>query len=254
MLILRPRLSPGTRASWKVNRKSTQSTTRPPIGSEAVRRPRAARVSRENMHVVIGAGLAGMTAALHLAERGLPVLLCEAHPEFLGGRTRARAPYRFSMRGEVHSQSFDHGQHCMWTQYWNMRALLERLGIWDEHVRPCATTRYLFDDGEEVRRLAPFNVDPRDPRRRSSTPFGPRDVRLDRAPRADGSGVQIHVQSQHVHSHAKISAARGLSMTESTMLAHPEDPKMWGFRGNLGTSLMAPLATALPRRCPRAAG
>jgi len=45
--------------------------------------------------VVLGAGLAGLTAAIHLAERGVDVVLCEAHPTFLGGRTRAREPYAF---------------------------------------------------------------------------------------------------------------------------------------------------------------
>ena len=112
------------------------------------------------MVIVVGAGLAGLTSALHLAERGIEVVLCEAHPEFLGGRTRARAPYRFAWRGEEHEHSFDHGQHCMWTQYWNMRALLQRLGIYDRYVRSCDTTRYIVDDGDSVHRLAPFDVDP----------------------------------------------------------------------------------------------
>ena len=49
--------------------------------------------------VVVGAGLAGLTAAIHLAEGGQDVLLCEAHPRFLGGRTRARAPYSFTWNG-----------------------------------------------------------------------------------------------------------------------------------------------------------
>ncbi len=112
------------------------------------------------MVIVVGAGLAGLSAAIHLAERGIEVVLCEAHPEFLGGRTRGRPPYRFVWRGEEHVHSFDHGQHCMWTQYWNMRALLQRLDIFDRSVRPCSTTRYLVDDGDLVHRLTPFDVDP----------------------------------------------------------------------------------------------
>src|SRR5205085_2778564 len=99
--------------------------------------------------------LAGLTAAIHLAERGEPVVLCEAHPDFLGGRTRARAPYSFSWAGAQHTHSFDHGQHCMWAQYWNMRALLDRLGISARSVRHCETTRYLVDDGKTVHRLSP---------------------------------------------------------------------------------------------------
>src|SRR5262245_7782195 len=110
--------------------------------------------------LVVGGGLAGLTAAIHLAEGGLDVTLLEAHPDFLGGRTRGREPYRFTWNGVEHVQSFDHGQHCMWTQYWNMRALLRRLGIYDRSVRECETTRYLVDDGETVHRLAPFDVNP----------------------------------------------------------------------------------------------
>lgn len=114
--------------------------------------------------LVVGAGLAGLTAAIHLAERGLDVVLVEAHPEFLGGRTRGRSPYRFAWNGVTHEHSFDHGQHCLWAQYWNMRALLARLGL-DRNVRSCETTRYLVDDGTTVHRLQPFDVDPGRPPR-----------------------------------------------------------------------------------------
>jgi choline dehydrogenase-like flavoprotein len=121
-------------------------------------------VERNKPILVVGAGLAGLTAAIHLAERGLDVVLLESHPDFLGGRTRAREPYRFSWNGVEHVHSFDHGQHCMWAQYWNMRALLARLGL-DRNVRSCETTRYLVDDGETVHRLQPFDVDPARPPR-----------------------------------------------------------------------------------------
>lgn len=120
--------------------------------------------TRSKPIVVVGAGLAGLTAAIHLAERGLEVVLVESHPEFLGGRTRGRAPYRFAWNGVEHEHSFDHGQHCLWAQYWNMRALLARLGL-DRNVRSCETTRYLVDDGELVHRLQPFDVDPARPPR-----------------------------------------------------------------------------------------
>jgi isorenieratene synthase len=244
--------------------------------------------------VVVGGGLAGLTAAIHLADRGVDVVLCEAHPEFLGGRTRARPPYRFHWRGEEHTHSFDHGQHCMWSQYWNMRALLERLGIFAQSVRPCDAAQYIFDDGRVVHRLAPFNTDPTDPQptllhffahmfgamrapgwRHADT------VRLVAAlPRLAATmgfthgrhydvwdrlsiqemfawiGMPAHLEqvfksmckASTFHAHSEISAAWGLSMMESTMVGHPDDHKMWRFRGNLGTHLIDPLAHALRER------
>jgi isorenieratene synthase len=112
------------------------------------------------MVIVIGGGLAGLSAALHLGERGVPVTLAEAHSRFIGGRTRARAPYRFEFAGRTHEHSLDHGQHCMWFQYHNMRGLLRWLGIWEGAARECTSTRYIIDDGDRVTRLPPFDVQP----------------------------------------------------------------------------------------------
>jgi isorenieratene synthase len=244
--------------------------------------------------VVVGGGLAGLTAALHLAERGLEVVLCEAHPAFLGGRTRARPPYYFRWQGRTHAQSFDHGQHCLWTQYWNMRALLNRLGISTRSLRSCDTTRYLYDDGRAVHRLEPFDVNPANPRptllhflahmrQATRVPGWTRSdtFRLATAlPRLaaawsfahrehydawDRLSVQelfawlgLPAQMEEVfksmckastfHAHGEISASWGLSMVESTMMGHPDDHKMWCFRGNLGTHLIDPLAEALRQR------
>jgi carotenoid phi-ring synthase / carotenoid chi-ring synthase len=244
--------------------------------------------------VVVGAGLAGLTAAIHLAERGLEVVLCEQHPAFLGGRTRARKPYRFWCHGRPYTQSFDHGQHCMWTQYWNMRALLERLGIFSHAVRPCDSARYLFDDGAAVHRLAPLNIDPTNkhptllhfvghmaratlvpgwtradtlrlaaalPRLAAAWSFA-HDRHYDAWDRLSidemfawiGLPTQLEqvfksmCKASTFHTHSEISASWGLSMVESTMLGHPDDHKMWCFRGNLGTHLIDPLAKALRER------
>jgi isorenieratene synthase len=112
------------------------------------------------MIVVVGGGLSGLSAAIHLAERGLPVTLCEAHPRYLGGRTRGRDAYSFSWDGREHVHSLDHGQHCVWFQYWNMRHLLARLGLFEASMRPCETTCYVIDDGERVHRPTPFDVSP----------------------------------------------------------------------------------------------
>ena len=244
--------------------------------------------------VVVGAGLAGLTTAIHLAERGLNVVLCELHPSFLGGRTRARKPYRFRCRGRTYTQSFDHGQHCMWTQYWNMRALLERLGIFSRAVRPCDSARYLFDDGAAVHRLGLLNINPDDkhptllhflthmaratrvpgwkqrdtlrlaaalPRLAAAWSFAHGDhydawdqLSIDEMfawiglPAALEQVFKSMCKASTFHSHSEISASWGLSMIESTMLGHPDDHKMWCFRGNLGTHLIDPLAQAFRER------
>jgi isorenieratene synthase len=244
--------------------------------------------------VVVGAGLAGLTAAIHLAERGLDVVLCESHPAFLGGRTRARNPYRFRWKGRLYEQSFDHGQHCIWTQYWNMRAMLARLGIFARGVGPCDQARYLFDDGLEVHRLAPFNINPSDkhptllhflahlvqatrvpgwrqadtlrlaaalPRLASAWSFAHREhydawdrLSVDELfawiglPPPMEQVFKGMCKASTFHSHSEISASWGLSMMESTMVGHPDDHKMWCFRGNLGTHLIDPLARVLRDR------
>ena len=39
--------------------------------------------------IIIGGGLAGLSAALHLAERGLKPVVLESDPEHAGGRLKA---------------------------------------------------------------------------------------------------------------------------------------------------------------------
>jgi len=73
---------------------------------------------------VVGGGLAGISAALHLADRGVPVILFEARSH-LGGAT-----YSFQ-RGEL---SVDTGQHVFLRCYQSYRQLLERLGT--SHLAP----------------------------------------------------------------------------------------------------------------------
>ncbi len=69
--------------------------------------------------IVIGGGLAGITAALNLAEAGVPVVLLEARP-WLGGAT-----WSFGRRG----LTIDNGQHVFLRCFTAYRELLARLGV-----------------------------------------------------------------------------------------------------------------------------
>ena len=71
--------------------------------------------------VVVGGGLAGITAALRLADAGRSVTLLEARPR-LGG-----AAFSFR-RGEL---SIDNGQHVFLRCCTAYRGLLDRLGVAD---------------------------------------------------------------------------------------------------------------------------
>ncbi len=76
--------------------------------------------------VVIGAGLAGLTAAAHLAARGIPPLVLEADRLWPGGRLSGGAPDTFEYNGRTWSFSSESGMHALWGGYDNMRAMLQR--------------------------------------------------------------------------------------------------------------------------------
>jgi carotenoid phi-ring synthase / carotenoid chi-ring synthase len=72
--------------------------------------------------VVVGGGIAGTSAAVVLAEHGVPVIICEA-ADRLGGRLGAH-PHTLP-DGTV--QWVDHGFHGFFRQYYNWRQILGRI-------------------------------------------------------------------------------------------------------------------------------
>ena len=79
--------------------------------------------------IVVGAGVAGLTAALHVAERGLRPLILEADPERPGGRLKGGATVEFEHSGQTWSFPGEHGVHGIWSPYRNLQAMLARHGI-----------------------------------------------------------------------------------------------------------------------------
>jgi carotenoid phi-ring synthase / carotenoid chi-ring synthase len=76
--------------------------------------------------VIIGAGLAGLTAAIHLADRGIQPMVLEADSRFPGGRICGGDPDTFQYNDHTWSFPPDQGMHALWGGYDNMRATLER--------------------------------------------------------------------------------------------------------------------------------
>lgn len=85
--------------------------------------------------IVVGAGLAGLTAALHLAERGVRVLVLEADPDRVGGRLKGGPTVTVEQNGRTWEFPSEHGIHGIWGQYNNLRALLDRHSIDPGFVR-----------------------------------------------------------------------------------------------------------------------
>ena len=96
---------------------------RPGRDARAVRHPGPAgrrRSDGDRPVLVAGGGIAGLTAALGLAERGVPVTVVEAQPQ-LGGRVRA-----WPVQHGDATVTMSRGFHAFFRQYYNLRSLLRR--------------------------------------------------------------------------------------------------------------------------------
>ncbi|MEU5563814.1 hydroxysqualene dehydroxylase [Micromonospora musae] len=90
------------------------------------------RVPRPVTAVVVGGGIAGMSAAVVLAERGVRVTVLESSPT-LGGRAGA---WPELLADGV--QQVEHGFHAFFRQYYNWRAILRRIDPELRFLRPVA--------------------------------------------------------------------------------------------------------------------
>ena len=96
--------------------------------------------------IIIGGGVAGLTAALHLAERGLKPLILEAD-ERVGGR--------FSGRDDIIINDWhfsnEHGVHGIWSSYLNLKSMLKRHDILPQLI-PANEEQWIYRSGNFIGR------------------------------------------------------------------------------------------------------
>jgi carotenoid phi-ring synthase / carotenoid chi-ring synthase len=80
------------------------------------------KLAQEKSVGIIGGGLAGVSAAIFLAERGFRVKIFEKE-KYLGGKVGSW-PVKFD---DGFSTQVEHGFHAFFRQYYNLRNLLKKL-------------------------------------------------------------------------------------------------------------------------------
>lgn len=106
--------------------------------------------------VVIGSGIAGLTAALHLGGRGIPAVVLEADSLWMGGRLSGGDDNIFEYDGRIWSFHTEHGMHALWGNYDNMRATFDRFLDIDLQISP--GEEWINRWGKEVRYIEAGNA------------------------------------------------------------------------------------------------
>jgi carotenoid phi-ring synthase / carotenoid chi-ring synthase len=99
--------------------------------------------------IIIGGGVAGLTAALHLAERGLHPRLLEAHPQFVGGRIAGGETISLTHKGQDWHFRQEHGVHGIWNPYVNLKATLARHTLTPDFV-PAIEETWLYKHNDRL--------------------------------------------------------------------------------------------------------
>lgn len=106
--------------------------------------------------LIIGAGLAGLSAATHLASRGIEPLVLDADYLWPGGRLSGGDAEQFEYEGQTWSFKPDHGVHALWGGYLNMRAMIDRFT--DTKLQPSTGEEWINRWGRDVRMIEAGNA------------------------------------------------------------------------------------------------
>lgn len=91
---------------------------------------------------IVGAGIAGLSAAANLAERGFDVTLFEKN-EYLGGKVGS---WQFVNNGET--LQVEHGFHAFFRQYYNLRNFMKKIDVF-KHLIPIDDYIIFYQDGKQ---------------------------------------------------------------------------------------------------------
>lgn len=91
---------------------------------------------------IIGAGIAGLSAAANLAERGFDVTLFEKN-EYLGGKVGS---WEFKSNNET--LRTEHGFHAFFRQYYNLRNFMKKTGVY-QHLIPIDDYIIFYQNGKQ---------------------------------------------------------------------------------------------------------
>ncbi|MBZ0305545.1 MAG: NAD(P)-binding protein, partial [Anaerolineae bacterium] len=101
--------------------------------------------------IVVGAGLSGLSAGLHLAAQDFPPLVLEADIHWPGGRIAGGESETLEHHGQQWTFSTQHGIHALWGGYDNMRAMFDHfLGV---QLRPSSGEEWINRWGMHVSRI-----------------------------------------------------------------------------------------------------
>ncbi|MBE7471473.1 MAG: FAD-dependent oxidoreductase [Anaerolineales bacterium] len=103
--------------------------------------------------LIIGGGIAGLMAAVHLAERGLTPLVLEADPDRPGGRLKGGPTVEIEHNGQPWRFPGEHGVHGIWSPYHNFQAALARHNLRPVFV-PAREETWIFGRGRTIRKAA----------------------------------------------------------------------------------------------------